>query len=1093
MKLPKFLFKNLKNHMTSLGNNEAFPPDMEFPFDYYIIKKRYNDVCKKLVELEGEESLKNVDELINKLSNYISICKKIEEPIKDGLIDICQNSVNELFNVPKETVIVRCELVNKIIPNHSFRILPEDDKSYEFNDLNDFSNSNKVVLKRRLINSLIQGASYCYFSNYSLNSVYQLNNKLPDLYERIRAINDYLLFSKQENISDKHPMQGACVEVELGREGEKTEINVQGILFPYLFTETIRGFLELFASHGLPKDNAKAEYIIKHADFLLAEPWDLRFGVGLWELLAGDIEDTKIIPFFFSKICELSTDDFNENLKEVFAKTKKGKEYIENIINDSIHDMEMMSLVSTINTKNQDSEILINDGFMSYEELDNFVINEDDSDEETNDYWRYKLGGNKADADRVIYDKLDISLHWEDSGAIPFAWADAYDDECHVINKLIIGDEETTHGEVLKKLIINNVNAQISNFGENAKIKGKFRNRYDGDMYYFMQCPKDEYMDEETGAIECDFEYSSYLIDNEKISYYPSNDEWEEYSGMLDDCGRVWIYDNVIAFWSTTTPMLMKSLIDDLQTELNIDLMDFYYVYYDDNENVQCCTIKEFIGQNNDNYTYKPDDRTEVGNHLLPSDKKKETEQHKNFLNTRNEKDGKKLGNMTMAQYHNLIHQESKKNNKKIIKEGLYDDFNIEDADIIYFNKYQENWADEGEEEDLHVMYDVLIYDIDGNIIYEDNNLSEYELDELVGDDISYIIWKGEYQKNTNATLKQNYPFCLQDFNTHDFGDPNESALKIFKNNLTDYHPDLHGYIMQDGTCISLGYEDHNIITKIPNINDKYDFIALGNIRCSSNFFDLIKYPTSAQKRVLRKLIANADDLSVDIYDANNDTPLTSALYRGKIEPTYVLNQIDRFFSDGIGLNSENDYYEIDECFTYDEFEKLIITENEDINIENEDAKKIDIKEFLLTSNFDNIDFEEEQINLNIPLRKGKYFWQITPIVDGIKVPSNLINLKAESISSRDKMYYQLHININPDLRNKGIGYKLYKSFINIFGNAISLFNNRTASFYRDNNSMNSSDIAIPKIWDKLKTEPNIKVSDVKMNGKVIGVKAEIK
>lgn len=834
MKLPKFLFKNLKNHTTSLGNNEAFPPDREFPFDYYIIKKRYNDVCERLVELEGKESLNNVDELINKLSKYISKCKQIEEPIKDGLIEICENSINALFNVPKETIILRCELINEINPKHSLRVLPEDD-DYQFDDLNEFETSNKVVLKRRLINSLIQGASYCYSSNLLLNDLYQLNNELPDLYERIRAINDYLLFAKQEKISDKHPMQGACVEVELGREGEKTEINVQGILLPYLFTETIRGFLELFASHGLPQDNKKADYIIKHADFLLAEPWDLRFGVGLWELLANDIEDITVIPFFFSKLCELPTNEFNEILKEIFAKTKKGKEYIENIINDSIHDMEMMSLVSTINTKNQDSEFLINDEFMSDEDLDNFVINEDDNDEEVNNYWRYDLGGNKADADRVIYDELDIGLHWEDSGAIPFAWADAYDNECHVINKLIIGDEETTHGEVLKKLIINDVNAKISKFGENADIKGKFTNIYDRESYYFMQCPKDEYMDKETGAIECNFEYSSYLIDNEEIIYHPSNDEWEEYTGMLDDCGRVWIYDNVIAFWSTPTPMLMKDLIDDLQKELDINLMDFYYVYYDDNENVQCCTIKEFIGQNNDNYTYKPDDRIEVGNHLLPSDKKKETEQHKNFLNTRNEKDGKKLGNMTMAQYHNLIHQE---------------------------------------------------------------------------------------------------------------------------------------------------------------------------------------------------------------------------------------------------------------CFTYDELDKLILKE-EDEHLESEISN--DPKELLLNSDFTNVDFEEEQINLNIPLREGKYFWQITPIINGIKIPTSLINLKAESITSRDKIYYQLHININPELRNNGIGYKIYKSFINIFGNAISLFNNRTASFYRDNNSITSSDNAIPKIWDKLKTEPNMKVSDVKRNGEIVGVKAEIK
>lgn len=879
MKLPKFLYNSLKTHKTSLGVNEAFPPEKQYPFDYYIIKKRFNKVVERLISIEGRECLMNEDLLITNLTKYITRCKEIEAPIKDSLQNICVRIVSEMLGVPDEMVILNCKLVGEIKPSHSFRIIPEDDEDgYVFDDLSDFDNSNKVVLKRRLINSLIQGASYHYFSKYWLNEIYELNNELPTLYEKIRAINDYLLFAKEERISDKKPMQGACVEVELGRKEEKTEINVQALIFPYLFTETLRGFFELFASHGLPEDNEKAAYILKHADFLLAEHWDLRFGVELWNILCGDIEDTKILPYFISNISELPIDEFNDILKEIFAQTKKGNEIKQSFIEDAKHSVEMMSLMTTIDTKNKD---IITDEFMNDDDIDNAVIEEYDSYEETNDCCRYDLDGNKADADRVIYDELDINSHWEDFGAMPFAWADAYDDDCNVVNKLIIGDEATTHGEVLKKLIINNVNAQISHFGEKAEIKGKFRNMHNGDMYYFMQCPKDEYMDEETGAIECDFEYSSYLIDNEEILYYPSNDEWEEYSGMLDDCGRVWIYDDVIAFWSTPTPMLMKSLIDDLQTELNIDLMDFYYVYYDDNENVQCCTIKEFIDQNNDNYTYKPDDRTEVGNHLLPSDKKKETEQYKNFLNNRNEKDGKKLGNMTMAQYHNLIHQESKSNdNKNIIKEGIK----------------------------------------------------------------------------------------------------------------------LQG-----------GY-------------DNYDYI--------------------------------------------------------------------------------------DECFTYDELDKMFITEEEIkhdednfviqndggtnysvVNENNNDEKPEDL---LLNADYKDIDFEEEQLNLNIPLPKNKYFWQVTPIINKVKIPTNLVNLKAESIMLKDKLFYQLHINVNPNIRNKGIGYKLYKAFINTFGNAISLIINRSRSFYKDNNANNNADEAIPKIWNKLKNEPNIKITEIKKNNEIVGLKAEI-
>ena len=199
---------------------------------------------------------------------------------------------------------------------------------------------------------------------------------MPNLYDKIRLLNDYLLFNAEEKISDKNPMQGACVEVELGREGEKTYINAQGLIFPYLLTETIRGFFELFASHGLPLDNKKATFIIKQSDFLLAEPWDLRFGVKLWEMIGGDIENTKILPYFFMNLCEMNVDEFNDSIKEILANTKYGKKIKSEMIDSAEHDYEFNGLVTTIQTKN-DEKSVIEDQYMTEEEIDNYDVNEE--------------------------------------------------------------------------------------------------------------------------------------------------------------------------------------------------------------------------------------------------------------------------------------------------------------------------------------------------------------------------------------------------------------------------------------------------------------------------------------------------------------------------------------------------------------------------------------------------------------------------------------------------------------------------------------------------------------------------------------------
>ena len=381
MKLPKFLFDRVKVHDTSLGDNAAFPPEEDYPFDYKILKNRFNEVCDALQYLDID--INDDNKLQTYLGKLLQRCKEIEEPIRPYLIKICENWVNKQLSIPAETIILNCELTNEIRPINAFRLMPEDSdmRDFDFEDINDFDNVGKVIMKRRLINALIQGASYNCNMYGDINSeLAELNEELPRLYEQISIINDYLLFVKEEKITDDNPNQGACVEVMLGNNGEKTEINVQGLIFPYLLQETFRGFFELFASHGLPDDNKKANYIIRQADFLLAEPWDIRLGVGLWNLLSEDINDPKILPYFFTTLCELPVDEFNEYIKEAFAKTKKGKEFIKSLIDESMYFVNQNSFIDIEPLRNDDVAVL-NDNYISSDELDDYVLQEEGEEE----------------------------------------------------------------------------------------------------------------------------------------------------------------------------------------------------------------------------------------------------------------------------------------------------------------------------------------------------------------------------------------------------------------------------------------------------------------------------------------------------------------------------------------------------------------------------------------------------------------------------------------------------------------------------------------------------------------------------------------
>lgn len=391
--LPQFLFKLVKTHTTSLGDNEAFPTSDEYPFDYILLKERYNEVCDAIDDI-GLESL-DEDYLMSELSSLVTKCKELETPVRDALEKICENALNKLFAIPEESINMTFKLVDRVKFKSPIRMRPESNGSlkYNFKDISDIELSNKAIGKRRFIDALIQGASYIYanIEGLYIDDIDRINPELPRLYRKIRIINDFLLFTKKEEMSDDKPMQGSYVETHLGIDDAKTTIKAQGIIFPLLFHEAIKGLFELFSAHGLPQDREKAQYIIRKADFVLAEPWDLRLGVGLWRMIFGGVEDTNMIPYMFTSFVKIPTDKFNLSVKEILSNTEKGNEIINTLMTNAEYDNGYQQFTNRINARNVDKS-LIQDSYFTGAETNGFeidsegdegVIEEDDVDEPT--------------------------------------------------------------------------------------------------------------------------------------------------------------------------------------------------------------------------------------------------------------------------------------------------------------------------------------------------------------------------------------------------------------------------------------------------------------------------------------------------------------------------------------------------------------------------------------------------------------------------------------------------------------------------------------------------------------------------------------
>ena len=126
-------------------------------------------------------------------------------------------------------------------------------------------------------------------------------------------------------------MQLGTVQVTLGGDDELVKIDAEGEIFPVLLCECVRGFMELFASHGLPKDK-------------------------------------NILDIVLQKAATLPCKKFNFFIKEVLAKTRTGKRLMAKLIEKAKNEKEYEKFYDKM-TKLQTNKNLINDEYIHTEEL----------------------------------------------------------------------------------------------------------------------------------------------------------------------------------------------------------------------------------------------------------------------------------------------------------------------------------------------------------------------------------------------------------------------------------------------------------------------------------------------------------------------------------------------------------------------------------------------------------------------------------------------------------------------------------------------------------------------------------------------------
>ena len=367
-KLPDDITQAIMQNRTSLGNNPAIPDIFDVP---YLLKAMTNQFEMVKDDLKGIGTIEGVNDssLISALASLITKCKQLEEPHRNELEKACMNYVIDLLGVPEDAIELRMELTDSVDTSGNAILLDpyDNDGDEQFDDVNSAKSIRAEVYKRRFLNATCMGAGLYVSENIDndvLDEIERLCPGITELYYQIMVLNRYLLFTKENfNMDDENKLQLGTVEVCLGADDEKIIIHSQGVVFPILLCETVRGFFELFASHGLPDDMEIANEVIQKSDYLKAEPWDMKIGPHIWNMLSKSFNDVTFedMPYLFKRISSLEVGKFNYLMKEVLAGTKKSKELMSKLCKRAKNDAEYDKFVDKMDKMKKDSGIITDD------------------------------------------------------------------------------------------------------------------------------------------------------------------------------------------------------------------------------------------------------------------------------------------------------------------------------------------------------------------------------------------------------------------------------------------------------------------------------------------------------------------------------------------------------------------------------------------------------------------------------------------------------------------------------------------------------------------------------------------------------------
>lgn len=349
------LEKELAERKHSLGIHPAIPEGDENNFEQKIMGKRFSEVVNRYKRAFDVDEI-DTSTLMMEMMPMVHETMALESKHKKALEELAEKMIREEYDMPEDVVEIKVSLSPNIVLEGTKKNPTPKSSDYQFENHDDMVNAKEEVYKRRFLNAMIQGAAKKTNHMFHMvdDELTDMDPRLLNRYSKVMSAADYMYYviPKMDNGTS-----GGMVKVTFPTsENPKAVIEAEAMIFPVLIHELVKGVMELLSAHGLPKDKKLGDYVIGKADFLAAEPWDMRIGPALWDRFTDciDADDFHLKHQLYMELASKPVNEFNGCMREIMAGTNNGKKIVKetmDTIKMELQEEEFNNAMNELNNK----------------------------------------------------------------------------------------------------------------------------------------------------------------------------------------------------------------------------------------------------------------------------------------------------------------------------------------------------------------------------------------------------------------------------------------------------------------------------------------------------------------------------------------------------------------------------------------------------------------------------------------------------------------------------------------------------------------------------------------------------------------------